>query len=512
MSCSSAEGDSFTEEDLSSFALPSPYIPTHALENCQYPTVLAKLRDILVKAQQSHSPQIPVTPPTPLVIDGSLSDSQRGSTVTSPRTFSSSSRTSMDSTGSSTMDHERDATASQLPNGHVTSQESNDDIETPTAEPLPALTKSREDHVISPDSGHVTSPDLLSPQGRLRESVSSQPEGESSHVRHSSEDQGVSEREGSQSPHTPERRTEAEEKEEKRGEETSPTPQENGLESLSAIDDVIDKAFHDSLSQESCDSSGTDDTASLSSLEHRGQSLDDALMPLSQTKLPMERTKFLVRRATAPCIYTNRDRVSSFGTSTYKRNYTNLAGHKPSMRTVSNPMGSMRVKTRPNPSASLSLKRPKQTTISGSTLSPLHKPNLKLLKVVLAGSDVLVSHVAKAYAYFKCEEANLLGGLEVRFYHIPLSQASSAYGHLPEAQTGSHSITDLPEPMFESIDRSGNDVHIGRFLAHMDSWYEKNVVHTVHNILRLLPPVSQLTNCSTLLCAKVKSLVLKLLY
>ena len=125
-------------------------------------------------------------------------------------------------------------------------------------------------------------------------------------------------------------------------------------------------------------------------------------------------------------------------------------------------------------------------------MSPLYKPNLKLLKIVLTGNDILVSHAAKAYAYLRIEEANLFAGLEVRFYHVPLSQVSTTYGQLPGI--GTHSHADLPEPMLEPVDRDGSDIHIGRFLGHMDSWYERNVMQTVHHILRLLPPVSELHN------------------
>ncbi len=50
---------------------------------------------------------------------------------------------------------------------------------------------------------------------------------------------------------------------------------------------------------------------------------------------------------------------------------------------------------------------------------------------------------------------------------------------------------ELPEPMFEQVDFSGNDVHMGRFLAHMDSWYERNLMMAVHHLLRLIPSVSK---------------------
>ena len=50
-----------------------------------------------------------------------------------------------------------------------------------------------------------------------------------------------------------------------------------------------------------------------------------------------------------------------------------------------------------------------------------------------------------------------------------------------------------PEPMMEQFNTSGNDVHIGRFLAHMDSWYERNLMIAAHHLLRLLPAVSACT-------------------
>ncbi len=401
------------------------------------------------------------------------------------------------------MDHEGDETRSPLLNGHGTEELTIDDAETPTTETVLPLPRSRDAHVISPDSGHVTSPDPMSPEvGQLRGSVSSQQEGEEKErgdegnggIETPSTDEGSaggSLREGSRSPSpcTSDRNsesTETEERTERKAREGK--SEENGLTppSLSAIDAAIDKAFQDSLSLESSGSTGTSDTSSRLSGENQDQSLIDDLAPLKQ---PRERSRLLFRRATAPCGL-NPDR-NSFGTS-FKRNYTNLAGHSSSvMRSISNPMNSLRVRTRaPSTSISTLNKRPK-VSIDGSTLSPLHKPNLKLLKVVLAGNDILVSHAAKAYAYLKCEEANLLGGLEVRFYHVPLSRASSSHELFPENSAGSQGNPYLPEPLSEVFNRGGNDVHIGRFLAHMDSWYERNVMQTIHNLLRLLPPVGQ---------------------
>ena len=209
--------------------------------------------------------------------------------------------------------------------------------------------------------------------------------------------------------------------------------------------------------------------------------------------------RMLARRQTAPSFLASRvsiPNVSSIGGSatliplggpgtSISRNYMNASGQ----RSLSmNRTGSLRVKTRPNPSANMSIRVKKRNESFGGPMSPIHRPHLKLLKVVLAGSDLLVSHAAKAYGYLRSEEPNLFSGLDVRFYHIPLSRASSANGLIPDLNASSN--PDLPEPISEQLDRSGNDVHIGRFLAHMDSWYERNVMLAVHNTLRLLPNVS----------------------
>ncbi len=220
--------------------------------------------------------------------------------------------------------------------------------------------------------------------------------------------------------------------------------------------------------------------------------------------------RLLMRRMTYCSGMSNKQRNSLLtssvgGTSPIARRYNNiphqLAGRTNSISggvggTIS-PLGGGRVKIRANPSATISIKR-KQRNSSVALLSPTHKNNLKLVKVVLTGNDVLVSHAAKAYCYLRCEEPNLLNGLDVRFYYVPLSRASlihslnsdSAPPTLSSSSSPSATSSDLPEPMFEQIDTSGNDVHIGRFLSHMDSWYERNVMIATHHLLRLVPCVS----------------------
>lgn len=144
----------------------------------------------------------------------------------------------------------------------------------------------------------------------------------------------------------------------------------------------------------------------------------------------------------------------------------------------------------------------KRSSSNPSSLLPsTTNPATRLVKVMLAGNDRLVSHTAKAYAHLQMDEPNLLSGLELQFYYIPLSRASLIHSQFPELARaslgagmpgggGGGAFSDLPEPMFEQVDMSGNDVHIGRFLAHMDSWYERNVMMSVHHLLRLIPCVS----------------------
>ena len=221
--------------------------------------------------------------------------------------------------------------------------------------------------------------------------------------------------------------------------------------------------------------------------------------------------KLLVRRMTCPSGMINKQRNSLLtssvgGASPIGRRYNNIS-HQLAGRTMSitggaggavSPLGGGRVKIRANPSATISIKRkPRKSSVA--LLSPTHKSNLKLVKVVLAGNDILVGHAAKAYSYLRCEEPNLLNGLDVRFYYVPLSRASLIHSLNSDSSTptfpsssSSPSATpsDLPEPLFEQINTSGNDVHIGRFLAHMDSWYERNVMIATHHLLRLVPCVS----------------------
>ena len=176
------------------------------------------------------------------------------------------------------------------------------------------------------------------------------------------------------------------------------------------------------------------------------------------------------------------------------RRYPSMSGGTPPTRSMSissNPLNSLRTQLkRKSTSYNLSVKRRSRKESASTVLSPTHRPNLKLVKIVLAGNDIMVSHAAKAYAHLRMDEPNLFSGLDIRFYHVPLSRASTLYGIDMGGASSPPEHPDLPEPMMEQFNTSGNDVNIGRFLAHMDSWYERNLMIATHHLLRLLPAVS----------------------
>ena len=145
------------------------------------------------------------------------------------------------------------------------------------------------------------------------------------------------------------------------------------------------------------------------------------------------------------------------------------------------------VKSRSNPSSTQSMRKMKRPELSTGVFSPAKKVNTKMLKLVLAGNDHLVSSVAQAYTRLMLSEPSLFSGLEVLFYYIPLCQVSTVYTG-ENSQLGVN--VDLPEPFCATADPTGNTIHIARFLSYMDSWYERNVMLAVHNVLRIIPTVS----------------------
>lgn len=152
--------------------------------------------------------------------------------------------------------------------------------------------------------------------------------------------------------------------------------------------------------------------------------------------------------------------------------------------------GSIKVKQRANPSNSIRLKNRRIQPITAALVSH-NSTKLRVLKFVIAGDDEMISNTAKAFTYLRTKEPNLFWNLETHFHYIPLSQASSSYSGVNGALSGPSAL-DPPEPVNEKkCYELGGDVLIGRYISHMDSWFEKNVMLSVYNVLRLLPNVSK---------------------
>ena len=399
----------------------------------QYPTILTKLREILIQCQQKKSPRI-----SHVKLEEREEENGR-SEVTSPmvsdsttkvvptRTFSSSSQTSVDSTGSANLERDHgDASTvgngvKKIGSGHVESHMTNGEADQKAKEGTSHMTNGI-DHVTE-DVDHMTNGDKRRP--------CSVPDG-----------------------------------------------------------DAVFPDISTSLSP-------SNSASTTEGMNGHGSEKDSPSSP--QSPVP-PRKALLTRRMTCPSGMINQRNSlltsSVGGASPLGRRYANAA-QQIAGRTMSitaggggiSSLGSGRVKIRANPSASISIKRKQRN----SSVAGLPQTNLKLVKVVLAGNDILVSHAAKAYCYLRCEEPNLLTGFDVRFYYVPLSRASLIHSLNPEPlypAPSSATPTDLPEPLFDQVDNSGNDVHIGRFLSHMDSWYERNVMLATHHILRLVPSVS----------------------
>ena len=148
--------------------------------------------------------------------------------------------------------------------------------------------------------------------------------------------------------------------------------------------------------------------------------------------------------------------------------------------------GSVRVKYRPNPTATRSLRRAKKSSTITAAIVPHDRSRVKIVKLVLAGDDNLVGNAARAFAQLRTQEPNLFLNLDVQFFHVPLTEAVPRSSSKHASASG-----DLPEPANEGDGREGgDDVQLGRYLGHMDSWYERNVTLAVYNTLRLLPSVS----------------------
>lgn len=174
--------------------------------------------------------------------------------------------------------------------------------------------------------------------------------------------------------------------------------------------------------------------------------------------------------------------------NTLRKEYTNVAG-TPQIPSSALPVGSRLLSTR---KGSISLPKRRMLPLSGAG-SPVHAymPKICVLKIVLAGGDLLVCHTAKAYMQLLSEEPNLFNGLDIRFYHVPLSMATGADWQTSERIPNSTGNGDGPETIVGyQLNTCGLDVNIGRYMSHLDSWYERNVALAIHHSLRLLPPVS----------------------
>ncbi|XP_064406561.1 uncharacterized protein LOC135351490 isoform X2 [Halichondria panicea] len=265
---------------------------------------------------------------------------------------------------------------------------------------------------------------------------------------------------------------------------------------ISAILDDKENDTSTDMSQDSCPpSSPTTLAFSTSDDTISNKTSDDQRSPqASQDHDPPTPKQLLERRQTyhQGMIPSRTNSLSANATgSPGLRRYPSMSGGTPPTRSMSissNPLNSLRTQLkRKSTSYNLSVKRRSRKESASTVLSPTHRPSLKLVKIVLAGNDIMVSHAAKAYAHLRMDEPNLFSGLDIRFYHVPLSRASTLYGIDMGGASSPPDHPDLPEPMMEQFNTSGNDVHIGRFLAHMDSWYERNLMIAAHHLLRLLP-------------------------
>ena len=314
--------------------------------------------------------------------------------------------------------------------------------------------ESGDSHAASPDSGHVMSPDLVTPVTPppvLNERVKK--------CRSQSTEISLT---------------------------TFQTQELNGDGSPNSSDEVFDTSSSQASSQESSDLQSCNSQQTPSKAISRSQTL-------------------LIRRKTVP---SNIHRpMSTVGGTSLKSNGTSIISHAPSYGTsrkgytnvagtpqisLSIPIGSLKLLSGRRPS--MALPRKKKIPLAGAG-SPAHSslPRLRVLKIVLSGNDLLVCHTAKAYAYLLVEEPNLFVGLDIRFYHVPLSTASGADWQTREL----NSATDTLDAMLEQPNACGSDVNIGRYMSHLDSWYERNVALAVHHSLRLIPAVSATSNSLT---------------
>lgn len=107
---------------------------------------------------------------------------------------------------------------------------------------------------------------------------------------------------------------------------------------------------------------------------------------------------------------------------------------------------------------------------------------------------------------YRINEPSLFTELKIQFYYVPLSEVSTATEvSLKSAPHHHHKFSDsadhLVQPLVEGMQPLlyGEDVWLGCFVGNMDSWYERNVLLTTHNLLRIIPSVSS-TTWSSVFC------------
>ena len=391
--------------------------------------LLLQLREILVQCQKQLSPAV------------------------APRSFSRSSQTSMDSTGSGHMDAETKTQSGGEEGGENVDAGRHGGLE--SSEPQEVLSNGHsgrgrgeggeelcDSHAASPDSGHVVSPDPVTP--------------------------------------------------------LTPPPIPNGatkkkhrsLSTEAALTPTQSRELNGEASPNSSDEI-FDNSSQASSQETEHLSPDHS----SQARNRAKSFQFIRRKTVPANIHKHMSTISTDSTSSStsvisptpsfvrsRKGYTNVAGTP--LNIV--PIGSVRLSGR---RPSMAVAQRKKGPLAGAG-SPVHSsmPKVRVLKIVLAGGDLLVCHMSKAYAYLLAEEPNLFVGLDIRFYHVPLTTASGADWQIPERNVTTTS--DLPEIHLEQLKTCASDVNIGRYMSHLDSWYERNVALAVHHSLRLLPGVS----------------------
>lgn len=149
------------------------------------------------------------------------------------------------------------------------------------------------------------------------------------------------------------------------------------------------------------------------------------------------------------------------------------------------------VTQRGNPTAYNTLRIGRSQSLSASFKPRQRSSKIKKVHIILAGNDTLLCNTAKAFTHLRIREPNLFCNMDIGFHYIPLSKASSGWVKVHEGG-GASSLGDLPDPGNELCkEETGKDVLVGQYLSHVDSWYEQNVMLSVHNCLQLLPDDSR---------------------